>query len=946
MEFTAEWKSFWPISSTFSAPLLIQNNNLQTTFGPLMFTSNHNSYVTLLLHSPSLSPRLPPPYPHLYLSRFIQNYSSVPASAASISSLLGSQLPNYSSYFHGFNSLQLLQIPNKNLIIVFFPTGDNLDHVGFSLVSVKAGSLSVHSQRENSFHVVKEGNMSRQRITRLLVNPVDDDENGDDIFEDVRNVGKRNNSVILVGFLMVCTNYSVYWYRVGITAVYKQNEFSVCVDYLGCANAKMLRGNAIVSACWSPHLREECLVLLENGDLLLFDVNSSCGEKGKSMYLVSGNSRIVNKKLWVKLNDELGLEEENGDEGRRWFGCAFSWHPRIFIASHGSEVYLVDLRSSGECNLCCLLKLAMLSMGKKDGLFALSRAGPDGFFFAVATRHLLLLCDVRKPLMPVLRWSHDLHHPQYITVFRLSELRANAEDTKYKLASESGHCIMLGSFWDSEFSLFCYGPDFNGNGSVSSEISKFCNSFYAWGLPSEVSLSGYDCNCGSCLVREEFLRASTPVWIDWRQREHLILGFDILGPQLSAQLSSPDGFGGFTLIRLTSSGKLEAEPYHAVWESKKVSEVGHKRKGIYSEDNLLYDCSNSEYDGEKKFQHLKFELLNAYLKDKLAKYIIKRREKKKDSNEDSRKKYLVKSNSDFHQEICNKLKAFGLPRVRSSLAVSDVLKDISLPTSIHEIALRSTCAALPTNLLQLAFSTYSDFNEDSENHEEPLEFLDIPDQLQVPPFPFRGPSYRSNKWSSKIRPSDALVGPILPSPFLTTLHKICIEERKEEKELYLEETEEFSAHSQLKLQCAKVLQVVEEHVLESDTKTHADDFVSLADDTEDMSSVNKKLKFSYHKPLSFLESPSTVGTWKPEFENGIFSTHVFRRSQERASDPGEEMVGEELFDAGCPIELKFDKCAINCGPKELELYQNLKKQHLDFQKSFVPYQEFIAEVMS
>ncbi|KAK6130794.1 hypothetical protein DH2020_035459 [Rehmannia glutinosa] len=763
----------------------------------------------------------------------------------------------------------LLQIPNKNLIVAFFPTGENSDDLGFSLLSVGDGILSVHSQTENYFQLVKEGNVNRQRITILLVNPVDDfsgDENGDDIFGDVRNINKHK--IVTVGFLMVCTYYSVY-----------------------C-------GECLLESTFE----EECLVLLENGDLMLFEVNSTCRGKVRSISMVSGSNRVVNKRMQVSLADKLGLEkEDNGNEGLHWFKCEFSWHPRILIASHRTEVFLVDLRSPEECNVCCLLKLEMLSMGRNDGFFALSRAGTDGFSFTVATRYLLLLCDVRKPLMPVLRWAHGIQNPRYMTVFRLSDLRANAEETAYKLASESGYCIMLGSFWDSEFSLFCYGPDCNGNVSVSSKISKFFNSYYAWGLPSEFSLSN-----------------------------------------LSAQLSSLNSFGGFMLIRLTSSGKLEAQHYHAAWDPEKFSEAGHKRKSIYLEDNLLYDCSNSEYDGVKKFQHLKLEFLSTYLKGKLEKYIVKRREKLEDRGEDAQKKHPIKSETNFHQEICHRLKEFGLPRVRSSLGVLTVLKDISLPSSIHEIALRSMFAALPTNLLQFAFSSYSDFEEDPENHKEPLEFLDIPDQLQVPPFPFRKPSCRSNKWSSKVQPSDALVGPILPPLFLTTLHKLFVEELKEKRELYLEESEEFSAHSQFKHQCDKVMEVVQEHILGSEAKTQDDDFVSLADDTESMSFATQKLKFSCHKPLAFLENPSSVEMWRPGSESCIFSTHVFRKSQELASDLSPEMVGKELFDLGCPVELKFDDCSTEFGPKELETFQTLKKRDLDFQRSFKPYQDYIT----
>lgn len=820
---------------------------------------------------------------------------------------------------------------------MFSPTGENSDHVGFSLLSVEGGNLNLLSQGENILELVKDGNVNRQRITRLSVNLIDDFF-ADAMFGGVRNVTRGKIPVTVVGFLMVCTNYSIYWYRIGITTVDRQNEYSVCLDHLGCADLKMLRGNAVASACWSPHLSEECLVLLENGDLLLF-------EMVRSISLVSGNNGVVKKKMHVSLADKLGIQkEESGDQGRRWFGCEFSWHPRIFIASHLNEVFLVDTRSSGVPNVSCLLKLDMLSVAKNNGFFAISRAGSDGFFFTVTTRNLLLLFDVRRPLMPVLRWAHGIRNPRYMTVFSLSDLRANAKDTEYKVASETGYCVMLGSFWDNEFDLFCYGPDVNANGSASSEIAKVCNLYYAWGLPSALLLSSYGCNCGSCLVREEFSKASHPVWVDWRQKKDLILGFGIVKPELSAQLSSVDSFGGFMLLRLTSSGRLEMQQFSAVWESKSIMEEGHKRKRLCSEDNLLYDYKVPEYDGVKKFQHLKLEFLNAYLKGKLAKHMAERRQKMKDSDEDALKK--SRSQSKSNQEIYHRLKASGLPRERSN-AVSSVLEDISLPTSIHEIALRSMCAVLPTNILQLAFSTYSDLDEDLVNHNKPLdldedlmnhnvplEFLDLPEQLHVPPFPFRKPSYRSNKWSSKVRPSDALVGPVLPPLFLTTLHKLCLEELKEERELYVEESKAFSPRAQLVDQCNKVMEVVEEHVSGADDKTEDDDFISLAEDTEHMNFRTQKLKCSYHKPSAFLENQKSESDY-------IFSTHVFRRRQEFTSGVNAEMVGQELFDMGCPIELNFGDVAIDFGPKEQEALRKLKQRDLDFQRSFKPYQDYI-----
>ncbi|KAL1805378.1 hypothetical protein ACET3Z_028446 [Daucus carota] len=79
----------------------------------------------------------------------------------------------------------------------------------------------------------------------------------------------------------------------------------------------------------------------------------------------------------------------------------------------------------------------------------------------------------------------------------------------------------MGSFWNCEFSLFYYGQ----NTRTSAEISRLCKSFYAWKLPSAFSLSASDCNCGSCLLREEFSKDALPEWIDCQQKKDIVLAF-------------------------------------------------------------------------------------------------------------------------------------------------------------------------------------------------------------------------------------------------------------------------------------------------------------------------------------------------------------------------------------------------------------------------------------
>ncbi|KAA8537700.1 hypothetical protein F0562_027310 [Nyssa sinensis] len=83
-------------------------------------------------------------------------------------------------------------------------------------------------------------------------------------------------------------------------------------------------------------------------------------------------------------------------------------------------------------------------------------------------------------------------------------------------------------------------------------------------------------HCGSCLVGEEFSKDALPKWIDWRQKKEIVLGFGILDKDLSAQLTEPDCFGGFTPSRLMSSGKLESQRYCASREFEKMSEEAHR----------------------------------------------------------------------------------------------------------------------------------------------------------------------------------------------------------------------------------------------------------------------------------------------------------------------------------------------------------------------------------
>ncbi|KAF7123131.1 hypothetical protein RHSIM_Rhsim12G0029000 [Rhododendron simsii] len=792
------------------------------------------------------------------------------------------------------NRLQLLRCPGSSSVFVFFPTGENSDRVGFVVVSAEHSELGV--KRGDGYGDDRDGDVGGvlvskekfgNRILRLLVNPVPHSCSGS---------GKYSTTTI--GYLMASTMYAVHWFRIRIRGLGPDFERLPFLDFLG---SKLFKSCSVVHCCWSQHLPEESAVLLDSGELFLFDLLDYFSNKTRGL-----NRRISGKRIRISWKDCSNSLEKGG-----WLSCEFSWHPRILIVAHSCNVFLVDLRVEG-CNVSCLLKIDTLVINiavQTDRFVAFSKAGSDGFCFVVASNHWLLLCDVRKPFMPLLQWAHDLPNPLCINVFSLSQLRSHSKDDHFKWASDTGYCIVMGSFWNCEFCLFCYGPPLR-----ASEISSLCKSFYAWERPSELSLSDRECHCGSCLVREEFSKDALPKWVDWQQKKDIVLGFGILDKDLHNELSSEkDGFGGFTLIRLMSSGKLESQRYCASWEFAKVLEGPHKESSLHFEDSVLYAMGEEDFKFRKRYKYLTLHYLNEFMHENLSKALFTKIEKlSKDACEKS------SFSAGFHQCICEKLRACGLSKLTSPPLVSDVLKDTRFLTSIHEVALRRIWAVLPTDLLQLAFSSYSELLEVLEDQKKvSLEFLDVPSQPQLPPFVFRTPSCRSTKWSKKVQPSTAFVGPVVPTPVLFTLRNL----RMEEEEAYI-----LSANAQVNNLCNEVLGVASEMATPGS--------VSLSDDKDTSCySTLKENPFSLHKPAAlsceFSSMDPTQGDSVCNKEN--FTTFVSKAPvKELVSNNRTEMVGLELFNSLSPLDLKFDDCMINFGPKELKALKMLTTQYSKF----------------
>lgn len=191
------------------------------------------------------------------------------------------------------------------------------------------------------------------------------------------------------------------------------------------------------------------------------------------------------------------------------------------------------------------------------------------------------------------------------------------------------------------------------------------------------------------------MKDDLPEWIDWQQKKEIALGFGILNKGLSSLLCGSDEFGGFTLIRLISSRKLELQRYHASWDSvKKVKEF--HRELLHFEDNFLYIQDDEEYRFPRRFKYVKLDNLFAYLNCNLSK-VLGSKMKKPFKDHQEKNSFSTES----HEILCEKLKACGFGRLRSSPAVAVVFNGISSPASIHEVALRRLWAGLPMELLLL-----------------------------------------------------------------------------------------------------------------------------------------------------------------------------------------------------------------------------------------------------
>ncbi|MBA0556164.1 hypothetical protein Golob_026289 [Gossypium lobatum] len=144
---------------------------------------------------------------------------------------------------------------------------------------------------------------------------------------------------------------------------------------------------------------------------LMFKVILLLGILASTLYFVHCYSVRFDNSCKTRALDYLGSElrvlwdDLSGTENYKWLGIEFNLHLRILVVSWLDATLLLDFMHD-ECNVICFL--------------VFSKAEADGFQCVLASKGLLLLCDVRTPMVPLLCWAHDLDNPCFIDVIRSS----------------------------------------------------------------------------------------------------------------------------------------------------------------------------------------------------------------------------------------------------------------------------------------------------------------------------------------------------------------------------------------------------------------------------------------------------------------------------------------------------------------------------------------------
>ncbi|CAN6465666.1 unnamed protein product [Victoria cruziana] len=913
MEFSAGWKSIWTIGSVYPAPLLFGDS--AEALGPLLFDPAAPPSILL--------PPLGKPPPSYEPSSDVVLFDSIDAFHRSFDQYV--PFPVLSSTAHEddrdnrrisdcvfhTNALQKLECRNGDFLLLF-PVGDNADAIGAVIFSgdvQKDAPERLRTEDKGSFFRLSPG--QGHRILRISVQ------------SRVSHPPSWSSQAFFPsteGLLLACTFYSVHWYRVDIK---DGRPALVCLVFATFRSR-------ICHACWSPHLPEESAIILDNGELRLFDLSSYVG----SLRLpIRAHGRAIAEDLG-HFGSDVSVE--------KWWNCDFSWHPRIFIVACGSVVLLVDARGANvvssvvaNVEVCDSLRLHSL---ENDRFVSFCRSSFNHFQFVVASNYYLLLYDIRQPLMPLLQWDHCVYCPRHTEIHRLRDLRPwNGE---FKWASDSGFAILVGSFRDSEFSMFCYGPH------PDSQPPLDCPSLvYAWELPSLLKISGKGCSCSVCIAENEIafpMKSS--------DEETKLSGFCILTGEKRLSLRNQhasdrlldDSYGGFGLMKLFSSGKLEYQSYKAAYSFSCLE------KGVTADSNrLLLEMEDQEEEIHTNFVRFNFRYLLHYLNGGSELTDVLRMQKL--ASDEVGRDCTIQSYAETSKELLSNLLDSSGIKIIGSPPIADFINKVTIPCSIYEVACGILWAGVSLDLLKFAFSRDSDLQASQRGI---VHFLEVPcsSVIQFPPFFLRLPSKRSEKFQAGAPENHALVGPVLPLPILLSFRQMAGDEHNFSSQGKLNY---YAAEMEVHNQCEELVKACESHISFESLDRPVESAISLSDDNDahfDSEEVGREGLLVFHKPQAYCRSNNVcsengrengehASTASPLPSNAcrkfdVLISHVRRTPP--ALDGGEKDLLDQ-FDDLCPVKLSFTASKLNVTLAEMKTYKSLMRQFSQWQGKFELY---------
>ncbi|XP_057854235.2 uncharacterized protein LOC131064178 isoform X1 [Cryptomeria japonica] len=952
MELSDQWKAAWCIGSIFSTPQLITGPSAEI-LGPLLF-ENAGEPLQLLStgYRSDLNVKV-----SLNLDDEVdriqgQNGESfVPYEVLHecvAEDMNEQQLVSVNSNLVFGNLLQGLKCRDGTLQL-FFPVGANMSEIGSICYDKEMKCLKHWKELHHNGHIFPISNSYHPILQLATVG---------------RSVLAFDDST--EGFLLARTANAVHWFRA------ETIEGGHTLKHMAFAKFRV----GVSHACWNPHLPEESAVILENGELRLFDI-CSCLEtpdgpvrlKGKSLPLeltkVRGSNNNFPKerlacKKYLQRNAERGVKNRKDPKGS-WWCCEYGWHPRILLVASCSEVQLVDFRFKKEkCSdystiiakvnfpAACYCSITQ----RKDQFVAFARADYDIFKFAVATRQHLLLFDSRQPLTPILQWEHGMkQHPVYLQMLRLSELRPLTRN-KYKWASDAGCAILAASFRSGDMRVFCYGPKPSNELNVcKTRVHMFPDScdtdmpeiLYSWELPSKLFTVNDLCSGDNSIdlkiqgdlpsedvLYPKFDKSSKSTWPDsmygfYIVSDHASHTSLAIGSRESAQGTTV----GFSLVQLTGAGELQSQRYQA---SRRL--VRNKSRNSLRSETLL----SENLDIQKKARYI-YRRLPCFLN-------------------------YLKTGSTLNGELLsncanglNMCKQSGvkssdcalLPANRFGLhpPVEDFHQLASL-CSIYEISCKRLWMSLPLDLLKLAFAVYSHIG--SLERKLP-DFLQISSLDWMPLFSLSKLKRKKKQKTAEENNGEFTSVPMLPLPFLLDL-----QQRKE----MISESTPNTGQAKIRDQCQYLLDefnnLKRAHMI---PQVGGIATVSLEDDTDVWPGEQNFLKENYlllHEPS---ENPS-----KDECQ--ILSDYGFHYSSKEAGlkklhdiSVHDKYVGRLCHnvpsgDSGSrPVmsELDHDICATNLSfvlepdlkAEEMKGLRRLKQKYQNWQKDFQLYQNYLRE---